>query len=314
MIKFADIDDVKNLLEYWRGDKPSLEHLGNSASAVFKFINTEGNWQILRVTDSSFRTREDILAEIAFVNHLKNNQISVGEPLKNKEGDWLMEMTTDRGVFNATSFRFANGTLILKESIHWNVQFAKNWGKYLAQLHQVSKTYGVKKETPKLFDWQEEIIIKHALELLPVDDDLSKTIFTELVEHCKHLEKTKENYGVIHADLSYQNFHYDLDNHSITAFDFGNACYNWYMADVAISLITMPKTEGQSDFINAFLEGYNQVIALEKDYENQIRLFTRLRYMYVYLDRLYTFGKSPTFEQQVILKSLASKVHQKIEK
>lgn len=47
------------------------------------------------------------------------------------------------------------------------------------------------------------------------------------------LPKDADSYGLIHNDFNDGNFTVDYDNDNITAFDFDDCCYFWFMYDIA---------------------------------------------------------------------------------
>lgn len=60
---------------------------------------------------------------------------------------------------------------------------------------------------------------------------------------------------------------------------------------------------------NSILEGYCETETLPRYYEEQLAVFLRLRAVYVYLDRLYSFGPTPNAEQHKTLEKLKARVH-----
>ena len=53
------------------------------------------------------------------------------------------------------------------------------------------------------------------------------------MEEYRALPTDPENYGLVHFDFCDGNYHVDLETGDITAFDFDNCIYCWYMFDLA---------------------------------------------------------------------------------
>lgn len=143
--------------------------------------------------------------------------------------------------------------------------------------------------------------------LIPSDDFKSLNEFHEVMDLCKSLPKNSTNFGLIHADHAPQNFRYDVNQNRITSFDFGNCCYHWYAADVAISLSTIRRKEKREEIRENLLAGYSSIRNLPADSDKLIDLFIRLRVIYVYLSRLYFWSKNRTSEQQAQLEPSVQK-------
>jgi Ser/Thr protein kinase RdoA (MazF antagonist) len=124
----------------------------------------------------------------------------------------------------------------------------------------------------------------------------------------------EDTFGMTHADFGPRNFNYHPEL-GITAFDFGNCCYHWYISDLAIALSTLrryPRHE-RDRYRDWLLSSYQEVSPIDQQLLADISWFLRLRILYVYLDRLMLFGPSPTAEQQATLGELRRNVHERYE-
>lgn len=305
MINYATIEQAQEVISHWGGQKTSVKHIGNSASSVFEYQKGASK-KILKVTDASFRTSSEIEGELEYLNYLKKAAVSCCYPVISNDGKLLVSSKWEDAGFVCSSLTFANGIYVDESSPHWKIDFFREWGRNLASIHSASKLYEVSNQ--KLWQWDQEILFSEADSLLPEDDLISRKVLEELFEILSHLPKTSDNYGIIHADHAPQNFSYNPASGKITAFDFGNSCYHWYLADLANSLSTIQFKKDRDLIKNGILEGYSETETLPKDYEEQIGFFLRLRALYVYLDRLYSFGEAPNTAQKKTLDMLENRV------
>ncbi|MEK7355016.1 MAG: phosphotransferase [Bdellovibrionota bacterium] len=311
MIKFAKIEDAEREVVKWQGDPSSIQHLGDRGNSVFSFLNSAGQPQILRFTDPDFRSYDEVAAELGFVSRLKAADVSVARALPDRDGQLLSRSRCSSGELICSSIEFAQGLEVQIGSSHWNVEFFHEWGRNLAQIHRASSLFNSEGPPEKRWQWDEEILIARAEHLIPVDDTKSREEFREVLDRCRSLPRETSNFGLIHADHAPQNFRYEPNQSRVTAFDFGNCCYHWFLSDLAISLSTIRRKENREVIKDGILDGYSTVRTLPNGYEDLLDLFIRLRVVYVYLSRLHLWAVDRTSEQQAELVALKSLVHAK---
>ncbi len=69
--------------------------------------------------------------------------------------------------------------------------------------------------------------------LIPDSLSLLKEKMVALLNTLGELERNQETFGLVHFDYNDGNYSIDFDNGQITAYDFDNSCYCWYMFDLA---------------------------------------------------------------------------------
>lgn len=322
MIRYATLVEAKTVVGEWGGRAETVEHISNSGSSVFRFKNSENCWQILRLTDATFRSHREVLAELEFLSYLKEQFVKVAYGIPNLKGFLTKSeeapslhggdsLTAHTGTFICSVLSYADGIQVDDSSHYWNKQFFREWGRNLGSIHKASQSYNPLAATPKPWIWSDEILFEQAEWLIPPDDFISIQEYQELLSMCQGFERSTETFGVIHADYAPQNFHYNPVTNQIVAFDFGNCCYHWFVADIAISLSTVRDRHDREQIKSEILTGYSEIKTLPSDYEKLIDIFLRLRTIYVYLDRLYLFGSNPNIEQRNTLQQLKLRVHAK---
>jgi Ser/Thr protein kinase RdoA (MazF antagonist) len=311
MIRYADSEEAKKIVPRWGGSSSSVEHIGNHGSSIFLFKNSSDQLQILRFTDPNFRSYEEVIAELEFLNHLHRVGVGVAPSLPTKEGSLAAIVPCAVGDLICSSVEFAVGVDVQENTINWNPQFFHAWGRNLAEIHNASGTFHPPTEGPLRWQWDTEILFAQAGNLIPSDDRASLDEFYEVLERCNALAKSSSNFGLIHADHAPQNFRYDPVARRITAFDFGNSCYHWFIADIAISLSTVRRKQNRNEIRENILNGYSTARTLPPNAIDLINLFIRLRVVYVYLSRLHMWSGRRTPEQEQTLVELKTRVHAK---
>lgn len=306
-------DFARIAIQSWQGDLDSLQHINDSGNSVYRF---KGNDRplILRLTDPSYRTRAWNQAELDYLLHLHTNAVQVGVPVISDTGLWIEEISIGDTVWMASAFTVAQGEVVQIASAYWNETFFREWGRILARLHRASSTFTAS-DSARRWHWHEEDLVANALTYLPADDAISLREFDYLTSFLHSLPINPATYGMTHADFGAQNFHYDPQI-GITAFDFGNCCYHWYVCDIAISLSTLRDQGGMTrkHYQEWLLAGYREIFPLDESLCEQLDLFMQWRVFYVYLDRLERFRTSSSPEYQQILRFLRERVHQQAQR
>lgn len=310
MIRYAQIQDAQNIVALWAGDPTSVAHIGNHATSVFQFNNDRGNSQILRLSDPDFRSVPATIAELSFVNYLYTEGVPVASAIPTQQGELAVKITGQSGNFVCSSVAYAKGIMVIENSANWDSNFFEAWGRNLALIHKSSVRFRPPCG-PLRWNWKDEVLFRQAEELIPPDDIGSRIEMDEIFNQCERLKVSSEEFGLIHADHAPQNFMYNAEENRVTAFDFGNCCYHWFIADVAISLSTIRKKPNRNSIKRSILKGYSSVRSLPDDYEKQIDLFIRLRVVYFYLSRLHMWT-NPTSQQKTDLLLFKERVQSKV--
>lgn len=305
--RYATLKDARQAVLLWNGSPDSTVHIENFSSSVFKFLSTSGQPQILRFIDHNQRSYGEVLAELEFVNHLASMGVASYYPIPSCKGSMAIRFEAENGLMTCSSFNFVLGTEVVDSSPYWDKELFRNWGRNLASIHQASRTFVA--SDVRRWQWDGEHLIKNCDQLIPKEDLRSRDIFYQVIMECGKLAKTNNNYGLIHGDHASNNFIFNPNLRKITAIDFGNCCYHWYLADIGIALSTVRRKSNREEIKEHFLEGYCETEALPQGYDDLIDLFIRLRAVYVYLDRLHRFGPSPSANDIKVISELKERVH-----
>jgi Ser/Thr protein kinase RdoA (MazF antagonist) len=277
-------------LTLWSSARQNLlVPFGTSASSVFG-VRVNGATHFLRLTRQSFRSIDDATDELSFLHHLSSHRVRVAMPVPSihdqnveKVGDYL-----------ATLFRRAAGLRMTPEARLWNRAFFREWGRTLAFQHQAARTF-CNPSSGWRRDWRQEPVLVDGLKYIRANDEQLACCVDAIFAGLDLQGDPFGEVGMIHADLGPQNFRYDPEL-GMTAFDFDNCCRHWFQYDIAVSLSALRLRPEREQLVQWIFEGYRDVRPFPGD-PGSLRLLLRLRLLYVYCDRLYSFGVAPGPDQ-----------------
>lgn len=268
---------------YWIKGFSNIEILWNNENIVLKIQNT-----VFRITKFLHRSEKEIKEETKLLDILHKNKADVVEIIKSSNNHYF-EIDTKNKLY-IVAFTFAKWKIIDVLSHKNRNSIIELWGKSMGKIHKITSKNYEKLNYNNRLDWSEEIIIKNAKNLLPTNDTDILNILEALKYTVGHLEKTNENYWFVHTDMRPRNFHYE--NWNIIHFDFDDISGNWFIYDIAVSLLheleELQKIEERNEYALLFLENfliwYKQEKELtQKDGEKFID-FMKIRLIYAYID------------------------------
>jgi Ser/Thr protein kinase RdoA (MazF antagonist) len=308
LIRYAPRELVASALAPWSGERNTLTHLGDSGNSVYSFRRGTETL-ILRVTDGSIRTYGQLRAETDFLEYLRSQEVAVAYPVPATGGEWVVDLASLSGPFFVSVFSFAPGVRVDPGGEHWGRELATIWGRSLAEIHRASRIYRPGTAFRR-WRWEEEIWVASAKTLIPGGDTESIHEFDRVMAAVRRFPQDGATFGLVHGDHGPQNFHFARATRSITTFDFGNCCYHWYLADLAVALTLLRGRPDSDEMLAGLLGGYGSILPLAPGYEAQLDWLIRLRALYVYLSRLFAFGDAPNPGERGILETLRRRVHQ----
>lgn len=259
-----------------------IELLDDVSNFVYQF-QSEDTWKILRITHSSHRTENQIIAELDWVKFLSKNGVPVALPLPSKNKKLTETFPVQDSYFTAVVFDFAPGQFIEEaDPASWNPDLFYQMGDIMGRMHRVSKDYNPAHLPEKRPDWMEDDLIKNARQYLPSDLQQAADELDKLLHRFNQFPKSKDHYGLIHSDVNPTNFHV-LDG-EITLFDFDDCAYNWFVNDIAVvmplysNMYSKPDWEEQiNEFVSWFMRGYRSENNLDDSWLNFLPICLRLQ-------------------------------------
>lgn len=244
------------------------------------------NKYVLRISALGDRKETDFLAETEFVHYLAENGAPVADVFPSVNGK-LVECIEQNGEMCYISlFAYAKGMLISDNGYRYREgaplsEYFYNTGKVLGAIHRLAKTFC---PTHRRMDYFEKYNKEYIGQLIPdVYKKLKQGIF-ERLDVFRELPTAGECFGLVHFDFSDGNYHIDMSTGEITAYDFDNCMYCWYMFDLA-NLWThgvgwcqfeengAKRMAYMEQYFEMILEGYRSETEVSEELLRQLPLF-----------------------------------------
>lgn len=280
-------------------EEPSLKHLRMVQSLwelnkhpVFHrylanhvyFSSTADRDLVVRLTPATHRNKNEVIAEVSFMNYLAQKEFPLAIPMASKNGRLVESTEFDDKLFFATVFKKIEGLRATDEE-SLESKFLFNWGAYLAQLHTYSIQYvGAKNLEYRRPEWDFDAVKVKATSFAKTSRGPASARLHECIDWLSQLEKGDENYGLIHGDLHRGNF-FVVDKR-IVSFDYDDSCYHWFLYDLASSLSTVLKLAKdephRQKVIGEFFEGYESIRPFSKRWKDRFEAFYQYRLALVF--------------------------------
>jgi Ser/Thr protein kinase RdoA (MazF antagonist) len=252
---------------------------------AFTFEVYRGNEPfILRISDDSHRTKEDIEGELEWMAFVQKGGVQVPSVMVSNSGQKNCEvLQAGASTFTAVLFEKLNGRVVSQED--WNEKLFERWGALVGRLHRLSPQFQPVK--PRKL-WHESDFLN--IEAY-IPDELAeiKRAARTLLDTIKALPRNAFTFGHMHADVYQDNFFIAEDG--LQLFDFDNTEQGFFVNDLAISLYAAlwrlgPEEDRQiftNLFLKSFLAGYSTEFTLAKSQLETLPLFLRLRDLLIYV-------------------------------
>lgn len=276
-------DQVNFLKQHWEIEGEIKFHR-RIANFVY-FTELQGSEVVLRLTEPSHRKFQEIESELHWIKFLTEKRMSVANPIPTIHQALAVEVPGKNKYFAAV-FRKAPGAF-LKDDEDVPNQMIKIWGQYLGKMHRLTKEFKPASHILPRQQWEQDESLAMALRSLDKNDRIPYVRMNEILEWMRSLPQTKNCYGLIHSDLHRGNFF--VENEKITAFDFDDSCYHWFIYDMIAPINSIHRNfhEGhrhpdKDKTLKLFLEGYSLENTLDRIWLDRIEFFDQFRAALVY--------------------------------
>jgi Ser/Thr protein kinase RdoA (MazF antagonist) len=293
------------------------EDYEGSANLVYAY-ECAGRPRVLRVSYRPDRTVEQVQAELHFINYLAAGGVRVSQPVASIKGN-LLEVIHAGGMrFIVVSFVKGKGLRVPDSGYRYRSgvpleEYFQNWGQVLGQMHRLAKTYVPASPIVRRPEWYSE----EGFQGFPCSERLPAVVekYADLFAELRALPRDVDSYGLIHNDFNDGNFTVDYDNGSITVFDFDDACYFWFMVDLASTWASgvgwtmfRPLEERRAfmgHYMDSVMTGYTRENTLSEVWLARLPLFLRL----VQMQELVYFSRYLDDPDEDIQAGLRYKIH-----
>jgi Ser/Thr protein kinase RdoA (MazF antagonist) len=285
--------DPAQLVAWWDGSPQTLTHVRHGANAVYTF--RAGNRRlILRVTEDRHRNRCQLEAELDFIRFVAARGVAAALPISSNRDACVETVQLEDGVlWHAVAFMAVPGRHFRFFSPDIDRPLFRAWGSAMAALHAASRDF-VPAAPRRRLTWAEQDTTSCDHTRLPSGEAGARREHARVAEWLASLHATAESWGLIHGDFERTNF--VLNGSTLRLYDFDDACYHWYLADVAHALWAFrgAPASDRARFLEWFLEGYRERCAVEVDVRERLSWFVRLRTLSLFIHQLHASRGSAT--------------------
>lgn len=254
----------------WGYDDATLEDFRYSANAIYTF-RQQGTRRFMRLTWAGDKPVEHIEAELDFLSYLAGSQFPAVQPVLSRQGHRIEVITNPYAQFYAVTFNAAQGAYMAIDKLQDDQ--IQTWGEMLGRLHTLS--YGYKPTSTHHRPAWTDVLETYA-SWIPHNEANVRRYLEEAAAWLATLPTDQQSYGLIHWDFEPDNVTWS--DASIEVFDFDDAAYFWYAADIAFALddvLKLPSLLAQN-IIQHVLKGYQRVRDLDKHWIKSLPFFIRL--------------------------------------
>lgn len=296
---------LKRCAESW--GLTNITFVRKMENIVFSCDSAEGK-VYLRLTTPLRRVRTEIESEIHWMAHLTKYGLKIPRLIQDQAGNKICSFSEGEQRYEGVVFSALEGQHPSLETAT-DPQFLRTLGGLIAKMHLASQDYQRTGQIVKREEWFEDRGLRHASAVAEHSQDIFlREKLGKSIAWMQSLQRTSENYGLVHADLGRMNLFVEEDR-SIGIIDFDDSCYHWFAFDLAIVIFSIiagfEHTASQPEetgWLNDLLEGYRSVRPFNLEHVPSIHCFIdfaclRLFFWIEYHEQLKTFH--PTAEARV---------------
>ncbi|WP_109832274.1 phosphotransferase [Reichenbachiella versicolor] len=216
---------------------------------------------VIRVYFKDWRTEDEIEEELALLDYLKKNRLTVAYPIENSEGQYIQKIEAPEGERYVVLFSYVEGETIRKPT----ADHCYHLGVEISKMHKVTINKSIQRQ-----NYTDTTLSTWAYKLAKSKFGTSsyemkyfgraKNIISEEFNNAKRDDLRQ---GVVHLDLWYENMKIKDDKH-IAFFDFDNCGNGWQFLDIAYCLMLIYRNEPIKESFDKkkarFYEGYESII------------------------------------------------------
>lgn len=253
--------------------------------------------RMLRISYLGDRSREALMAEAEYVRRLHANGGSVAGIIESCEGNLVEEITFNGKTLHACMFEKAKGMLLVENNYRYREgapleEYYFNCGKTLGRLHHLSQGYAPKHPRQHFL---EKYTPEHIDRLVPASLPRLKDRMKAILRTLGTLERNRDTYGMIHFDYCDGNYAIDFETGDITVFDFDNACFGWFLYDLAdvwrsgvgwvqLEADALKRRQFMDAYFQTALTGYRSETCCMDEMLSMLPLFLQVTQMEAVLD------------------------------
>lgn len=263
----------------------SLQLLGGFDQNVFEYIDEDDHRFIMKFLDAAKCNKASLIRELSWMAYLSENGLNITESIRSNDGLLIEEVSDETNSYHVIAFAKAPGSS--PTDLELDFSLIERWGRDMGKMHALGKSNPTSLVHRMAFPhWNNSLLFTS--EFPEAAGEKVHAKWKEYLSILSSLPQDQESYGIVHNDLHHNNFH--VHNNEIIYFDFGDAGYNWFAYDIAISIYhavqTVPndrKSDFAAKFSDSFMTGYLKENTLSEEWIELIPFFLEYRNAYSFL-------------------------------
>ena len=283
--------DADDLVAKWGADPGTLTHVRDGANAVYEF-RARGARQFLRLSPDRHRSATQLEAELDFVRFVTSKGVAAASPVPSDRGQWVeTAQGRDAQLWHAVVFTAAPGRHFRYFSDDIDRPLFYAWGIAMGTLHAASRQF-VPVPSRQRRSWRDQDTTSCDGTRIPAAETEARLEYERVMAWLESQHTPPGSWGLIHGDFERTNF--AIEGSTVTVYDFDDACYHWYLADVAHALWAFrgAPSSDRGRFLRWFLDGYQERSPVDTDAREQLSWFVRLRSLSLFLHCLLAADRS----------------------
>ncbi len=271
---------VARVLPYYEiGEAISCQFWNRGLSDVY-IVETRTQRYILRVSHCHWRSCSDIDFELELLDFLRQRQLPVSYPLRTKHGRLSIELNAPEGHRYAALFTYAPGKVALGDL---NPAQSQKLGETVAKIHRAGMDF-------HSYNYRQPLTLEYLLDdslaaITPFlehrADDLAfmREAIDQLKQQLQEFPQEPPYWGICWGDPHSGNAHFTSDD-KVTLFDFDQCGYGWRAFELGKFLQVAMRTGIGHNVREAFLSGYQSVLAITKRELDSLQAFTQTAHIW----------------------------------
>lgn len=274
-------NELKVQLQHCIHSKVAVEFIKLSSNHNFR-VTIGGSQYFCRIYRGNKWSKEQILAELHFLQKARAAGLKVQAPVALTDGIFLSELTTTNQHY--ALFEWCPGAH--RYPTNWDEEFVFSWGAALGELHEFCKSYDVdtvKRPAHADVPWHRDLM--NLLSQCDFQEQLMCTFrdeYEQVQSYFATLPTTNDVYGYVHYDFHPGNIL--VDGSDFWLIDFDDICHHWFVWDFAMVFhkLSGKAMNRKNEYLKSrFVAGYRTKTELKPEWEKRLRLFERIRHLFM---------------------------------
>ncbi|KAA3656242.1 MAG: hypothetical protein DWQ04_31650 [Chloroflexi bacterium] len=295
---------LQKVLERYDLSGAKTQLLGSLWNRVYRVEAKNGHLYSLRLCPPTIQDKRSVEDELVWLELIISQQhVGVPCPVRNQQQKLITVVSTAEGARLSCLFEWVEGEPALK---YLTPSVMRQIGRAVATLHEISRKFGRPfhendfrnsyRYDSSLAISHREWIVEHHAEIGMENVTLLHTAVTWLLEELRRIGETSDNFGLIHADLHFENFL--VRDGEVSVIDFDQLGRGHYLYDLAILIVELfDEPEDYAERWHNFKAGYQQVAALPFGEESEMNPFI-VAVNLAFLDWVYN-SPNPAVHKQI---------------